>query len=455
MNLFFAMTTSLSNFSLLVRKHPLVTMGVLGLGIVSVLAMRWISPMIILFGWIGGVIGGIAIIHPWIGLLLMTFALPFEYLGSVEVLGMTVRASQMLLGFTATGTLLIFLGKRQKFRLEHPTFFWLPILLLAGMASLAQSENLARGFLVWGFIAFTSLLLWIVPQIIRSTERVDLLIRILFWSAMIVSLFGLVQFLGDLVGLPGSLTGLRPQYTKAILGFPRVQSTMFEPLYFANYLLIPLSLAATIFLSQSRPSHRHRILLLFVLGGLSLILTVSRGGYLAFAVSMIVISLWYARQFFSPKIWLTGTILASVIIAAAAIFLFSSQATQEFLFHASNLFGGASYLERVDTFAAAWRTIVQHPIFGIGMGNFGPWFAPHPLLSPETGWAIVNNEYIEVWAEMGIVGLASFMGFIAALIIPSIQAIHRATPYRYEGAIMIGLFAAFMGTLVQYLTFAG
>lgn len=196
------MTTSLSNFSLLVRKHPLVTMGVLGLGIVSVLAMRWISPMIILFGWIGGVIGGIAIIHPWIGLLLMTFALPFEYLGSVEVLGMTVRASQMLLGFTATGTLLIFLGKRQKFRLEHPTFFWLPILLLAGMASLAQSENLARGFLVWGFIAFTSLLLWIVPQIIRSTERVDLLIRILFWSAMIVSLFGLVQFLGDLVGLP-------------------------------------------------------------------------------------------------------------------------------------------------------------------------------------------------------------------------------------------------------------
>ena len=304
-----------------------------------------------------------------------------------------------------------------------------------------------------GFIAFTSLLLWIVPQIIRSTERVDLLIRILFWSAMIVSLFGLVQFLGDLWDCPIP-DGLASTYTKAILDSASPIHDVRTAL-FCKLPLIPLSLAATIFLSQSRPSHRHRILLLFVLGGLSLILTVSRGGYLAFAVSMIVISLWYARQFFSPKIWLTGTILASVIIAAAAIFLFSSQATQEFLFHASNLFGGASYLERVDTFAAAWRTIVQHPIFGIGMGNFGPWFAPHPLLSPETGWAIVNNEYIEVWAEMGIVGLASFMGFIAALIIPSIQAIHRATPYRYEGAIMIGLFAAFMGTLVQYLTFSG
>jgi putative inorganic carbon (HCO3(-)) transporter len=449
------MTVSPSDFFLFARKHPLLVGGILGLGIASVVAMQWVSPWIILLGWMAGLIGGMAILHPWVGLLALTMSLPLEYLGSLEWFGMTIRASQILLGFTTLGTILALLEKRQWPKLQNPTFVFLGLLLLSGLASLPQSENLERGFLVWGFIAFTALLAWTLPQVVRSTERADFLVRILFWSALAVSIFGIYQFLGDLAGFPTTLTGLRPQYTKAILGFPRVQSTMFEPLYFANYLLIPLSLAATIFLSQTRPSHRRRILLLFLLGGLSLILTVSRGGYVALIASLFVVGLWYLRRFFSAKLWITGTILICAIMIAATVLLSSSQATQEFLLHAVNLFGGASYVERVDTFAAAGRAIEQHPWRGIGIGNFGPWVADHPLLPPPTGWAIVNNEYMEVGAEMGVFGLVTFFGFIGALILQSIRAIRRATPYRYDGALMVGLLAAFIGTLVQYLTFSG
>ena len=73
----------------------------------------------------------------------------------------------------------------------------------------------------------------------------------LFVSLAIVSIFGIYQFLGDLVlGLPTFLTGLRPQYTKAVFGYPRVQATAIEPLYFAGMLFWPMFLMILLLLNN-------------------------------------------------------------------------------------------------------------------------------------------------------------------------------------------------------------
>ena len=79
--------------------------------------------------------------------------------------------------------------------------------------------------------------------------------------------------------------------------------------------------------------------------------------------------------------------------------------------------------------------------------------ASHPFYMPQDGWKIVNNEFIEILAENGILGLFFFCLFILFLIVRSIKAI-IITKDEYLRAILVGLLGAFIGVLVQYQTFS-
>ena len=252
-----------------------------------------------------------------------------------------------------------------------------PLLLpLAGFVAVAclavtNAPNLQRSVLVTTFILFTIGVSVILPSIIRHTTQVEKLIGILLVSMAVVCVFGIYQFLGDIAGLPTSLTGLRPQYTKDILGFPRIQSTALEPLYFANYLLLPLSITIGLWLSRSSRFKPLWLLLLVLLGGVNFILTVSRGGYIALAATLGILALVYIKQLLQPRI-LIPIMLCLVIAGGVAYrFLNLTEQLETYTTHVTNIFGGASFEERVETYTIAERIWLQHPWIGIGPGSFG------------------------------------------------------------------------------------
>jgi O-antigen ligase len=344
----------------------------------------------------------------------------------------------------------------------------IPILLFVAIqiVSLVNAMNTGRSLTVLVYALFTALAAVVVPNIVTTKQQLNKIIVALVISFVLVSGFGLFQFLGDMAGLPQSLTGLRDLYTKDVLGFTRVQSTAYEPLYFANYLLIPLAIIFSLWLAGSRSGDRWKtglgsmsvrygvLLLLLGLGMVNLVLTVSRGGYLAIAAAFLVAGIWYWKKLFRPT-----TIIVMVICIAVVGYVVvktlspSGEALtlDKFKEHVGNAFYGASYDERVDTIGTAIQAWHEHPL--IGVGGFGPYAAPHPYYEPKDGWRIVNNEYIEVLAESGILGLASFVALVLVLIIRSWGAARR-TDDPYLKSIMVGLLAAFIGVLVQYLTFS-
>jgi O-antigen ligase len=307
-----------------------------------------------------------------------------------------------------------------------------------------------------------------MPNIVTTKQQLNKVVVALLISFVLVSGFGLFQFLGDMAGLPQSLTGLRDLYTKDVLGFSRVQSTAYEPLYFANYLLIPISILFALWLAGGRAhdrwqtglgsvSMRYGILLLLLgLGMVNLVLTVSRGGYLAMAAALLVAGVWYWKKLFRPTTIIIVIICVTVIGFVVVKTLSPSGEAltlDKFKEHVSNAFYGASYDERVGTIETAIQAWHEHPLIGVGVGGFGPYAAPHPYYEPKDGWRIVNNEYIEVLAESGIFGLACFIALIMVLIIRSWGAARR-TQDPYLKSVMVGLLAAFLGVLVQYLTFS-
>ncbi|MFH1171449.1 MAG: O-antigen ligase family protein, partial [bacterium] len=297
-----------------------------------------------------------------------------------------------------------------------------------------------------------------IPQILTTRKQLERLVLVLLFSATLVGIFGLFQFIGDIAGLPTTITGLRDLYTKEIFGFPRIQSTALEPLYFANYLLIPLGVLFAFLLARKGSIPRWITFLLFALLTANLVLTVSRGAYLGFAGLVLCIILLALRDFFRLRTLLPLGIGAVLVAIAVLRALSLNDATglniETFTSHIQNVFYGASYTERIETIETAKQAFWTSPMVGIGPGSFGPFTAPSPVEQPQDGWRIVNNEPLELLAETGLLGLLAIGIAFFILIARSIKALWRCNaddPLRY---VLLGLLGALIGVIIQYQTFS-
>lgn len=393
---------------------------------------------------------------PLVGVILIAITLPLERIGAYEVGGLTVRVSQLILVVTAVVSGIRILAGRG-IRVPRSPFGVVSMMFIAALVlSLGNVVNMGRSLMVLFFTLFTMSVAWVVSSTIHDRRTLNYVVAALIVSGLVVSIFGLFQFAGDMIGLPTSITGLRDLYTKGVLGFSRVQSTAYEPLYFANYLLLPLFLALSLIMGRSRVVPLWVLLLFLVAGGSSFILTVSRGAYLGMVGALMVCGVFYFRRMFTLRN------IFSVVVAVLVIWWIVVKTLgiggellvfDKFQEHILGVFFGASYDERVDTIDQAFTVWHEHPLIGIGVGAFGPTVAPHPFVVPKDGWKIVNNEYIELLAETGLIGLTLFMLLISLLVARSVHAI-RVTNDPTVRAVMIGLLAAFVGMLIQYLTFS-
>ncbi len=393
---------------------------------------------------------------PLLGLLTVVFLLPFERIGSIDLSGVTVRPSQIV----ALVTIVAFLWQQlasKKFSFQkNPMVIPTVAFLLSNLISLFFAINFTRGVEVFVFTTFVAGVSFVVPQIVTTKEHVEKLVRILMISAVLVSLFGIYQFIGDLIGLPPTLTGLGVLYTKAVFGFPRIQSTAAEPLYFANYLLIPIGVALSLLLNAKK-QNTFWWLVVIMLFVVNFLLTLSRGGYVGFVGLVIVLAIAHYKHVFSKKnLALYGIIFGVAAVAFGFLIGFSSnarEAVNTFWGQAFNFSSGASIEERQGTVSQALWQFAGHPIFGIGPGNFGPAIAERPLVTPTAGWLIVNNETIELLTETGIVGLTLFVLVLAIVFFRSIRAF-RAARDPYIKNVLAGLLAAFVAVFIQYQSFS-
>lgn len=386
--------------------------------------------------------------------LLIAALLPFERIGSFSVGGANVRPSQVALLLLIPAAARSLIHSKEKIRWQ-PEWFWLIVFLGFNVLSLLNAENLPRSLFVLGFTVFTASLAFILPLALKTPEDFSRVRAAVLISAAAVGAFGLWQFIGDMFGAPAALTGLRPHYTKAILGFTRVQSTAAEPLYFADYLLLPMGLALSWVLSGVQ-KYRKPLLALLGLLFVNLILTASRGGYAGF-IAMGAAVIWMHRRRLPAfkkilPLALAAVVLAITVIAAIGRFAVTTPEplSASFIRHVVTVTDGAAFVERSETIGKALGAFARHPWIGVGVGGYGPFFATYATIKPEAGWAIVNNEPLELLAEVGILGLAAFIMFIATVL----RAGARQADDANLESIRIGALAALIGMLVHYQTFS-
>lgn len=184
-----------------------------------------------------------------------------------------------------------------------------------------------------------------------------------------------------------------------------------DPNYLAAVVVAGLALTAALYVSTKNSAAR------FGLGVIALILAVglaaaqSRGGFISAGVMLVAAFVLFPR--YRTKMLLGLIPLAAVIAAFLAA---NPQAAQRITTFAS---GGDG---RTELWTVAGRMFDQHPINGIGIGNFESASARY-IREPgnlqrisETIVAaqLVHNEYLQLLAETGVVGLGLYLLVVLA-----------------------------------------
>ncbi len=348
------------------------------------------------------------------------FLLPFERIPTFEVAGFTVKFSHivgviLIAYFLAKKPLKIFKDKPLLLSDKFLILFW-----AVGSLTIIRAENFKRSAilaLLWAFVIIIYLILTRIIENQKTREKIE---NIIIWSAIITSLFGLYQFIGDSFDLPTKFTGLRYWYTKEIadLGFPRIQSVALEPLYFSNFLLVPLYLAIKRYFKSGKIFGDHYLIIVLIL--INIVLGISRGAYLGLVVTLVllllfIIAKWKVYKTLKPTLFGLGlAIIISVFLSYVAVnSLNGKDAAANFRSHAiaADSEEGNSVSGRMESYREAWKLFKTNPVMGIGLGNFG---ASHTYNgdASETNYSAVNNEYLEILTEIGIVGLVLFLLFL-------------------------------------------
>ncbi|MFQ5883315.1 MAG: tetratricopeptide repeat protein [Candidatus Methylomirabilales bacterium] len=291
-------------------------------------------------------------------------------------------------------------------------------LLLVSVLSLPQAVNLYYGLQRIAFLLVLFLLYLTVAYTCSQPDRQEKLIRYLLLTLLVVSVFSLY----------GCTMGCRfPSVSPAVIIFRLFGNTNYGSAYLLT--VIPFSLA--LYLNATRQWERTLWGTTLFLAMALVTLSMVRGAWVSIWIGIwLLVKVSFHRDR-SPGILQSSSRLPQV----APLLLLGSAVLVAYALWPLCLPGLPSFGERMSTFLdpgasslqwrlAVWkgtlRMIRDHFWTGVGVGNFALAFVPyrsaityqHPTVQPEHA----HNEYLNLWAELGPLGLLVFLWLAVRII---------------------------------------
>lgn len=270
------------------------------------------------------------------------------------------------------------------------------------------------------------------------------ILTILWVVLVIVNIYGIAQHFGKDIFQWATNFGRRSF------------ATFGNPNFLAGYLVVtlPLLLSGVFYFPQRIKKFVSGILFIVTTG--VLLLTQTRGAIIAFFLSMLfwTICFFIAKR----KKLILAVALAGIVLAFGAGGFYLHQQRLR-LFDLT----GISMRARFFKWYTALEMVKDHPVKGVGIGNLKVNYALYQVKArerikiplPGTSESQAHNEYLQVWAETGTLGLLTFLGIFGIYFLNRLKQVagHRpqATSERTKFLLMGSLSAVF-GTLIFCLT---
>lgn len=293
-----------------------------------------------------------------------------------------------------------------------------------------------------GLRAIIQYMIWyfLVLQLLKDKKSVNRLLIVFACMAGCLAIHGIYQYIIG-VEMPDSwVSGSETIRTRvySILSSPNIFGSL-------NLLALPISF------SLGRTAEKKRVQMFFYLFCVfmlaSLVFTYSRGAWIGAVCAIGIYVLVKNKKLVVPAAMLGILVLIFVPgIRNRLLFMFSST------YLASSMKAG-----RLIRWLTALEILEEHPLTGLGLGQFGGAVAMNNGLSAVVNGETVktyymDNYYLKIAVEAGIIGLAAFLWLMYQVVMISLKTIGMTADVKmkeWETGILAGLSGVIVHNLVE------
>ena len=299
-------------------------------------------------------------------------------------------------------------GKRRFTRWEPRTVMMMVLMVLIAISyaqAKLQDEYTNKYF--FEYLKIVVVALFTVGQC-DSKQR----LRAMFWVIAIS-----LGFFGVKSGLWGLVTGGGSQILRGPGGMLEDNNDFALALVMNIPLLWYMGLSAV-----DRPWLKKATRIAIVLTAITVLLTHSRGAFLAMTTSALVIA------------WRSGKLLRAGGALVVLGLLFPLLAPQSVLERLGTIGDTkeSSTAARLNSWGTAFNMIRDNPVWGVGMRNFQPRYREYSIvpLPPEAKTYVAHNSYLQIWAESGTLAFVAYLAILASIFLTCwrLQRISRRRP---------------------------
>ena len=222
----------------------------------------------------------------------------------------------------------------------------------------------------------------------------------------------------------------------------RVAGTIGHPNNLAGYLNLIIQINLALLFAPLGRFYKRLLFPLLILIATTMILTFSRGGWLAMGLGSAVTGyLCLARRSHSRVIPLLISVSLVVLLLVSSVILITPLKKRFF----EEDYGAAR--SRIPMSVVAWNIIQSHPWQGIGLSNYvnvAPFYDTTKEAIAYEFPRPVHNEFLLIAAELGVPALACFLVILGALLVQLFKA-SRAREESVLPFIAIGLIGTYCG----------
>jgi putative inorganic carbon (HCO3(-)) transporter len=410
-------------------------LGASSLAAVSALLSYWVSPVAV--ASLPLVVVAFWVIRRYrIGaLVLLLLSLPLGRLTFAEVVSpVTVLAAVVLAVW-----LWRVLSGSERIEFSHMQLP-LAIFLLWGIAGIYGALDVGNAIKVLSIFVMGASVYLVTSQTIRSPEEA----HGIMWAAAVT--VGITVLYTVVAGFGGSMSEV--QTDEGGQSYDRFGGIFGHPNLLGGFLALAIPSMVALAASETVWWRRLSGSLLVLAAVAGLVFTYSRGAWLGTGVGLLILLPVLGRGF-----WLVlgavllGPVLVGMVTSAGAVL----SRVDSFAAAGSD----PALMERLEIWGMAFRLVAEHPLLGVGLGNFqaayGRLMVPdlplltYPLELPEHA----HNLFLNLAVEVGLVGVSAFAWLLAVAFL-QVQQIKRFADWRV-GVWTMGLAAGLVAISVQAL----
>jgi len=309
---------------------------------------------------------------------------------------------------------------------------WFCFFLLMAMGAFFTSRSWSLSVRFVGFYLTLFLLVVLIVSSVRRYEQLQLLVALAVGGLTIAAVYGCYQ---GIVGVP-VVANQQDMIVNA--GMPgRIYSFFDNPNNFAELLVMLMPLSAALCLNARTWRGRLAAAGSFVVCLISLALTLSRSGFLGLVFAAVVF-LAFENWRLIPAFLLLGLCCLPLLPQTVYNRIMTIGNTQD---------TSTSY--RFAIYDASAKLMKDYWFQGVGLGSdvLKEAFEGYPRMFDGNYPIHTHNNYLQVWAEMGLFGLISFLGALAWQVKKGVRA-YRACADRRVQRMLAAAVAGFCGILL-------